>query len=66
MALITKKCEKCEYYNSYGEILKFCDYCDRERHKRPCPAGDECTVFTPKKKRKSTFRKTIEKDIILG
>lgn len=41
------KCESCVYRTYVGEggNIAACYYLIRTGHRRPCPAGDECTVY---------------------
>lgn len=50
-----KRCRKCYYSGpvdiGWGKVypLYSCDYLLITGHRRPCPAGDACTVYSPKK-----------------
>ena len=43
MSLVTKRCETCVYYSVHG--AGSCDYIGVMHERRPCPAGDKCTVY---------------------
>lgn len=52
MAVCTEKCRGCGYQKKFaggpeGGMI-YCDYICMEDKPRPCPAGDECTVFREK------------------
>lgn len=55
-----KKCRKCYYGGpvniGYGEVfpLYSCDYFILTGARRPCPAGADCTVYSPRSKTKRT------------
>ena len=40
---MTARCKKCAYYS--GSAGGTCDYIGYMHQSRPCPTGDECTVF---------------------
>ena len=51
------RCKNCRF--SYpvdlgdgGEMLRACVYILRRGERRPCPAGDACTAFAPKERRR--------------
>ena len=48
----TKKCKRCFYSFNHSAHLPTCDYILITGHRRPCPAGDNCTEFTTKRKKK--------------
>ena len=50
---VSKKCKSCRYRTSYGcKEMSFCDYISIEHKRRGCPAGDECTRYSPRRKEK--------------
>lgn len=51
IALCTARCKRC-YYGSCAENYVYCMYTAEEGHRRGCPAGDKCTKFSSKKKKK--------------
>lgn len=43
-----KRCKKCIYHGTLGNSNKsgtYCDYIGVTQHRRPCPPGEDCTVF---------------------
>ena len=59
MSVITKYCDGCHYrqhFTSGG--LPYCNYLCSTGHKRPCPAGDGCTVRVLRK----VYRKRVRTD----
>lgn len=38
-----RECKGCYYYSGWN-----CDYILFEKHRRPCPPGDQCTVKSSK------------------
>lgn len=45
MSICTEYCEKCIYKKSFSNgSLPYCDYYMMTGERRPCPAGDGCTV----------------------
>lgn len=45
MSICTKYCEKCIYAKAFtNKSIPYCDYLCMAGKKRPCPAGDGCTV----------------------
>ena len=51
------KCRTCAYAASVNvgvdcEMLLACTYIIRKGQKRPCPAGDGCTVYEPRRRGK--------------
>ena len=48
------KCARCVYscfvdIGDGGELLRGCVYILHHGKRRPCPGGEECTVFLPRK-----------------
>ena len=39
-----RSCKGCYYYSGWS-----CDYILFEKHRRPCPPGDQCTVKSSKR-----------------
>lgn len=53
------KCRKCYYsgptnFKVDGKMLYSCDYFILTGARRPCPAGNACTVYSPRSKTKRT------------
>lgn len=47
------KCKKCKFQGKLTgghRAMVSCDYIGHKLTRRPCPPGDACTVFEPKKK----------------
>lgn len=44
------KCRECIYGTTLGRARNMvgCYYMNRTGHRRPCPAGEKCTVFIPR------------------
>lgn len=58
--MVTKYCDNCVYK---GKVAgkPCCDYMIRTDHRRPCPAGDGCTVKVPREvKRKKAKNSAID------
>ena len=55
-----KRCRRC-YYSEKAEGRYICTYILFEHHRRPCPAGDECTVRKPKTKRLTDAQRELFK-----
>lgn len=53
MSVVTKRCRDCLYYSDnsrhHAHGWASCDYILLVGHSRGCPAGDECTRYTPMK-----------------
>ena len=47
----SEKCRKC-FYGDQAEGGYVCMYITHTYRRRPCPPGDQCTVYDPKKRRK--------------
>lgn len=41
---VAKVCDGCAYYFGSYDFDRCCNYIFIRGHKRPCPAGEECTV----------------------
>lgn len=57
MALCTKRCKDCKYSRLLTAQIDhsqtyYCDYISIENHPRPCEAGDNCTVFAKRRKKR--------------
>ena len=60
----SRKCLKCKHCKTTGAAYAgyigkstlnnhfYCDYLEDTGHKRPCKAGDACTVFEPKERKR--------------
>lgn len=55
-----KVCKKCQFWSVNG---KFCDYylINGLHHRRPCPAGPDCTAFAPRKRSANQNRPQLAK-----
>lgn len=42
--ICSDRCKKCKYHSKIGGGV-MCDYMGVTNHRRPCMAGDKCTVF---------------------
>lgn len=54
------KCRKCMYgvwcnVSEDGEMLSACTYILHNAARRPCPPGNECTVFEQKRRQQIVF-----------
>ena len=47
---MANNCATCFYHGKCGGLI-CCEYWDKTGKLRPCPAGDECTVKVPYRKR---------------
>lgn len=45
-------CEGCIYRKTFSGWLEYCDYMCMTDQRRPCPAGDGCTVKTTRRGRR--------------
>lgn len=63
----TERCRRCNY-GERADSQWVCMYMDlHPLHKRrPCPAGDECTVWEPKSKRLTDAQKEFFKSYVYG
>lgn len=61
------KCKKCYYAERAGSQW-VCMYIviHPDHHRRPCPAGNECTVFMPKNRRLTDAQREFFKSYIYG
>lgn len=61
-----KKCRKCLYKTTLGHIsdLVGCYYIGRTGHRRPCPAGEKCTVFVPEEDRYDNREQFFADDVV--
>lgn len=64
-AFCTQRCIKCKYAKrlnsgAFSVINIYCDYLCMEKSRRPCPAGDKCTVYERRKRGKKND--SIEND----
>ena len=53
------RCSRCHYgfwaaVGEAGKMLWGCQYCLMTGERRPCPSGDQCAVYKPKKRRRFT------------
>ena len=53
---IDKYCDDC-FYLRKGNGFWYCTYFTQTNQRRPCPAGDGCTVKVPRK----VYRKKVKK-----
>ena len=44
MSVVIEYCEGCFYRKTFASLGPYCDYLCMTGRKRPCPAGDGCTV----------------------
>ena len=44
----SRRCRKCAYSGKYDGTNICCMYWEIMDRKRPCPPGDDCTVFQPR------------------
>lgn len=44
MSVCTKYCDKCTFRKFFHNYFRYCDYLLMTGERRPCPAGDGCTV----------------------
>ena len=54
----SEKCRRC-FYSKRAEGEWICTYLYEEQKRRPCPAGDECTVNIPRGGRKTRAQKEM-------
>lgn len=50
MGCLSERCKKCAFRSHHAGGS--CDYIGIMHTRRPCPAGDDCTVFEPGRKRR--------------
>lgn len=55
--MMRDKCNKCCYSQAVNvgeerEMLRACVYILMHYEKRPCPPGEDCTVYTPRRGRR--------------
>ena len=43
MSLVSERCETCVFFSRHG--AGSCDYIGVMHERRPCPAGDKCSVY---------------------
>ena len=63
VSICTNYCDNCAYKKMMSSNYKYCDYFLMTNERRPCPAGDGCTV---KVSRKVYRRKRIPKDVLIA
>lgn len=44
MSVCTSYCDKCAFRKIFHTVYRYCDYLCMTNERRPCPAGDGCTV----------------------
>lgn len=59
--MVTSNCSDCWYHGKLqsGDV-PYCRYIFMTNQKRPCPAGDDCTVKVPYRRRTYPLRKKRE------
>ena len=64
MSVCTKYCDKCFFLKNFGggeNGLRYCDFLCMTNKRRPCPAGDGCTVFVTRREHEKKERTAEER-----